>query len=336
MELRQVPKDQYDADQKFLSEISETAQSIENEAENFAKTSGAVAAVAKVIPIPAVKPVVAAFTGVTIVAGAVAATAKAVKKAADFLGKLEKPIPPSTVPSGLRDPQQQQEFDRQPPTSPSTQTPTTPVGLRDPQQQQEFDRQPPTSPSTQTPTTPVGLRDPQQQQEFDRQRPVAPDPVPPNKVDTPSAPPAPQTDPNNGKRDGRDDSHGSGGGGSGGGGSDHDSRSSGRGGGGNPGDRAGGGYGDGNSGGNSGSSANNGSAKSGGNGGSLGGRGSFVKPIILDLDGNGVKVTPLSSSTTTFDMAGDGLQHLTAWAGKGDGVLAIDANGDGKIDRRVS
>ncbi len=33
-------------------------------------------------------------------------------------------------------------------------------------------------------------------------------------------------------------------------------------------------------------------------------------------------------------MAGDGLQHRTAWVGKGDGVLAIDADGDGKISER--
>jgi hypothetical protein len=35
-----------------------------------------------------------------------------------------------------------------------------------------------------------------------------------------------------------------------------------------------------------------------------------------------------------YDMAGDGKQHKTAWAGAGTGVLAIDANGDGKIDQR--
>jgi hypothetical protein len=57
-------------------------------------------------------------------------------------------------------------------------------------------------------------------------------------------------------------------------------------------------------------------------------------PVLLDLDGNGVRVTALSSSDTYFDMAGDGQLHRTAWAGTGDGVLAIDANGDGKIDRQ--
>ncbi|AGS25817.1 beta strand repeat-containing protein [Rhizobium etli] len=58
------------------------------------------------------------------------------------------------------------------------------------------------------------------------------------------------------------------------------------------------------------------------------------EPIVLDLDGNGIKLTQQTSSITYFDMAGDGKQHLTAWAAAGDGVLAIDANGDGKIDQK--
>ncbi len=58
------------------------------------------------------------------------------------------------------------------------------------------------------------------------------------------------------------------------------------------------------------------------------------EPIVLDLDGNGIKLTQKTSSITYFDMAGDGKQHLTAWAAAGDGVLAIDANGDGKIDQK--
>ena len=53
-------------------------------------------------------------------------------------------------------------------------------------------------------------------------------------------------------------------------------------------------------------------------------------PILLDLDGNGIKVMDLSRSTV-FMVDGDGLKHRTAWAGKGDGVLFIDADGDGKI-----
>jgi hypothetical protein len=58
------------------------------------------------------------------------------------------------------------------------------------------------------------------------------------------------------------------------------------------------------------------------------------KPVVLDLDGNGIALAPLTSSNTFFDMAGDGYQHRTAWAGAGDAVLAFDANNDGVIDQK--
>ena len=59
-----------------------------------------------------------------------------------------------------------------------------------------------------------------------------------------------------------------------------------------------------------------------------------TRPVLLDLDGNGLKVRTLASSDATFDMAGDGRQYRTAWAGDGDGVLVLDLDGDGVIDRR--
>jgi hypothetical protein len=55
----------------------------------------------------------------------------------------------------------------------------------------------------------------------------------------------------------------------------------------------------------------------------------YSPPVILDLDGNGVDVTPLSSSTARFDMNGDGLRDPTAWAGPKDGLLTIDLAADG-------
>lgn len=55
------------------------------------------------------------------------------------------------------------------------------------------------------------------------------------------------------------------------------------------------------------------------------------RPIILDLNGNGIEITGLDRSTTFMDSADDGLQHRTAWAASGDGVLFFDADGDGKI-----
>lgn len=53
-------------------------------------------------------------------------------------------------------------------------------------------------------------------------------------------------------------------------------------------------------------------------------------PVILDLDGNGVNLSPLGESTATFDMADNGQRVATAWAGAGDGFLAIDLGADGQ------
>ena len=62
-------------------------------------------------------------------------------------------------------------------------------------------------------------------------------------------------------------------------------------------------------------------------------------PVILDLDGDGVELTNLTSSSTFFDQDNDGFAENTAWAGADDGILAIDLGadgafgGDGKIDQ---
>ena len=57
-------------------------------------------------------------------------------------------------------------------------------------------------------------------------------------------------------------------------------------------------------------------------------------PVILNLDGNGIQVTPVTSSNTYYDMAGDGRQHRTAWAAAGNAVLVYDTNGDGQITQK--
>ncbi len=54
------------------------------------------------------------------------------------------------------------------------------------------------------------------------------------------------------------------------------------------------------------------------------------KPILLDLDNDGIEITQLTQSTR-FIQGEDGLSHRTAWAGAGDGVLFIDLDGDGQI-----
>ncbi|MCG8504601.1 MAG: cadherin domain-containing protein [Sphingomonadales bacterium] len=58
----------------------------------------------------------------------------------------------------------------------------------------------------------------------------------------------------------------------------------------------------------------------------------FVPPLIIDLDGDGVELTPLATSTVAFDMDGDGDLDFTGWAGADDGFLALDRNGDGVIN----
>ena len=55
-------------------------------------------------------------------------------------------------------------------------------------------------------------------------------------------------------------------------------------------------------------------------------------PLVLDLSGKGIKITPLTSSNQFFNMTNDGYQHRTAWAGAGNGVLVLDLSNTGKID----
>ncbi len=60
--------------------------------------------------------------------------------------------------------------------------------------------------------------------------------------------------------------------------------------------------------------------------GGSGGGGTYG-PVVLDLTGKGIKITPLSSSNMFFDLANDGHEQHTAWAGAGNGVLAYDPSG---------
>lgn len=55
------------------------------------------------------------------------------------------------------------------------------------------------------------------------------------------------------------------------------------------------------------------------------------QPIVLDLDGNGIRVTELSESKVFMDATGDGFENRTAWAGVGDGVLFYDPDNTGEI-----
>ena len=54
------------------------------------------------------------------------------------------------------------------------------------------------------------------------------------------------------------------------------------------------------------------------------------RPVLLDLDGSGVKITELDKSSQ-FVIGKDGLQHRTSWAATGDGVLFYDPDGRNAI-----
>ena len=54
-------------------------------------------------------------------------------------------------------------------------------------------------------------------------------------------------------------------------------------------------------------------------------------PVVLDLNHDGVSFLARSDGVS-FDYLGDGTPLSTAWAGKDDGILAIDLNGNGKVD----
>ncbi|MFN0116499.1 MAG: hypothetical protein ACKVPY_17655, partial [Paracoccaceae bacterium] len=59
-----------------------------------------------------------------------------------------------------------------------------------------------------------------------------------------------------------------------------------------------------------------------------------AQPILLDLDGDGVRITELSRSTRFFDGSGDGLRERTAWAAAGNGVLFYDPDGRNAITEK--
>jgi hypothetical protein len=54
-------------------------------------------------------------------------------------------------------------------------------------------------------------------------------------------------------------------------------------------------------------------------------------PIILDLDGDGVRTLGISSGVK-FDIFGDGQPVNTGWVSSGDGLLVLDRNHDGSIN----
>jgi len=58
---------------------------------------------------------------------------------------------------------------------------------------------------------------------------------------------------------------------------------------------------------------------------------SFITPIVLDLNGDGIQTTTMQNGVT-FDIDADGKVDKTAWAARGDGLLVRDVNKDGIIN----
>ncbi len=56
------------------------------------------------------------------------------------------------------------------------------------------------------------------------------------------------------------------------------------------------------------------------------------KPIAIDLDGNGFAFTDVDDSNVFFDVNGDGWKRRIAWTRPGDGLIAFDKDGNGRIE----
>ncbi len=60
-----------------------------------------------------------------------------------------------------------------------------------------------------------------------------------------------------------------------------------------------------------------------------------ISPLVLDLDGDGLDLIDLANSHAYFDLDNNGFAEHTAWIGGDDGFLALDLNGNGRIDDRT-
>ena len=55
-------------------------------------------------------------------------------------------------------------------------------------------------------------------------------------------------------------------------------------------------------------------------------------PLVFDLAGDGVSVVPLTETRAEFDLFGTGEKRRVAWVRGDDALLALDRNGNGRID----
>lgn len=57
-------------------------------------------------------------------------------------------------------------------------------------------------------------------------------------------------------------------------------------------------------------------------------------PLAIDLDGEGIETIDINKSQIYFDVDNDGFREQTGWISKNEAILAIDKNGNGKIDNQ--
>ena len=58
----------------------------------------------------------------------------------------------------------------------------------------------------------------------------------------------------------------------------------------------------------------------------------FISPLVIDLDGDGIELSHVHDNPVFFDIDGDGNLEKIGWVKPDDGHLAMDRNGNGQID----
>jgi Ca2+-binding RTX toxin-like protein/LysM repeat protein len=58
----------------------------------------------------------------------------------------------------------------------------------------------------------------------------------------------------------------------------------------------------------------------------------FISPLVIDLDGDGIELSHVHDNPVFFDIDGDGNLEKIGWVKPDDGQLAMDKNGNGQID----
>ncbi len=57
-----------------------------------------------------------------------------------------------------------------------------------------------------------------------------------------------------------------------------------------------------------------------------------ITPIVIDLNGNGIQTVARADAQGSFDLFGNGKAVVSGWLSGDDGFLAVDVDGNGKID----